>query len=218
MEVSVQSYGERGFFLNKLTEHQRWCLLDAANQNPPIGLEEAVPGYDKLLLLFRGPVDRSVVQVWLAAQTVTQHKSRGQGREHRVSVVYDGPDLEAIAEKTGLTIDGVVSQHAEVEYRVHMGGFAPGFFYLEGLRPALHLPRRATPRNRIEPGTVAIGGPHTGIYSVASPGGWHLLGRTNHRLFNPERARIIGFESREVFPVQTGDRLRFEVVKELPDD
>jgi len=91
-----------------------------------------------------------------------------------------------------------------------MIGFTPGFPYLEGLDEALHLPRRASPRPRIEAGAVAIGGPHAGIYSVASPGGWHLLGRTPERLFDPPSAQGSAPEPRQVFRFAPGDRLRFQ--------
>jgi len=91
-------------------------------------------------------------------------------------------------------------------------GFAPGFPYLDGLDERLHLKRKASPRDRIEPGSVAIGGSHAGIYSVASPGGWHLLGRTDFPLFQPEKARGTLSDAREVFALAAGDTVKFLVI------
>jgi len=95
----------------------------------------------------------------------------------------------------------VIARHAAAEYRVAFIGFLPGFPYLMGLDPALHVPRRATPRTRVPAGSVAIGGAQTGIYPVASPGGWHVIGRTAIRLFDPAAA--------QPSLLRAGDRVRF---------
>ena len=87
-------------------------------------------------------------------------------------------------------------------------GFAPGFAFLVGLPPELETPRRATPRTRVPIGSVAIGGAQTGIYPLETPGGWHLIGRTPRRLFDPARD--------EPFLLQPGDALTFEPI--TPDD
>jgi KipI family sensor histidine kinase inhibitor len=98
-----------------------------------------------------------------------------------------GPDLDAVAEATGLSAITVVEAHAGVMYRCLFLGFAPGFGYLGPLPSELVLPRRATPRVRIPPGSVAIAGPHTAVYPIESPGGWHILGRTAAPLWDPRR-------------------------------
>lgn len=104
-----------------------------------------------------------------------------------VPVRYDGEDLDAVARATGLTSVEVITRHTGPEYRVYLLGFVPGFAYLGPLDPALVLPRRATPRPRVPSGSVAIAGSQTGIYPAATPGGWHLLGRTAVPLFDPAR-------------------------------
>jgi KipI family sensor histidine kinase inhibitor len=98
-----------------------------------------------------------------------------------------GPDLEDLARQVRLSVDEVVARHCAAEYRVAMLGFAPGFPYLLGLDPALHAPRRATPRVRVPTGSVAIGGAQTGIYPRELPGGWLLIGRTPLGLFDAMR-------------------------------
>ncbi|MGH8042081.1 MAG: 5-oxoprolinase subunit PxpB [Rudaea sp.] len=98
-----------------------------------------------------------------------------------------GPDLAAAAQHAALDADAFVACHSAAEYRVAMLGFTPGFAYLLGLDPRLHLPRRASPRTRVPAGSVAIGGAQTGIYPRETPGGWHLIGRTPLALFDPAR-------------------------------
>lgn len=105
-----------------------------------------------------------------------------------IPVWYDGPDLEDVARATGLAVDAVIGRHAGGEYRVALLGFVPGFAYLGGLDPALALPRRSTPRPRVPAGSVAIGGGQTGVYPAATPGGWHLIGRTTVPMFDPTRS------------------------------
>jgi KipI family sensor histidine kinase inhibitor len=96
-----------------------------------------------------------------------------------------GPDLDAVAERTGLTPSAVVELHASVTYLVHMLGFAPGFAYLGTLPAALELPRRAEPRTHVPAGSVAIAGRQTAVYPFATPGGWHLIGRTDEPMWDP---------------------------------
>jgi KipI family sensor histidine kinase inhibitor len=110
-----------------------------------------------------------------------------QGRLVEVPVRYDGEDLDEVAERSGLGVAEVVARHCAPTYTVACLGFSRGFPYLDGLDPALRLPRRDTPRTRVAAGAVAIAGDQAGIYPQASPGGWHLLGSTDVQLFDVER-------------------------------
>ena len=123
------------------------------------------------------------------------------GRLHRIPVVYDGPDLEEVARKRGLTPSEVVDVHVRPIYRVFLVGFVPGWAYMGPLADELVLPRRATPRTQVPAGSVAIAGQETGIYPLVSPGGWHLIGRTSVRLFLPDS------DPPSLF--RTGDRVKF---------
>ena len=98
-----------------------------------------------------------------------------------------GPDLAFVAKHAGLTEAEVIRRHTGRDYRIYMLGFLPGFPYLGGLDPRLFTPRLQNPRTAIPAGSVGIGGEQTGIYPVASPGGWQLIGRTPLDLFDPER-------------------------------
>lgn len=136
--------------------------------------------------------------------------SRGTGGLSPVidlPVCYSGefaPDLATVAAHAGLSSDEVVARHTAAEYTVAMLGFAPGFPYLLGLDKSLHMPRRASPRTRVPPGSVAIGGAQTGIYPGELPGGWHLLGRTPRALFDPQRDPPA--------LLAPGDRVRFQAI------
>jgi KipI family sensor histidine kinase inhibitor len=107
-------------------------------------------------------------------------------REHRIGLVYDGPDLAVAAEMLALSVDELIDRHQRPTYVATLGGFLPGFAYLSGLDSGLVLPRRASPRPRVEALSVGIAGGYTGIYPFVSPGGWTLLGRaTAPSLFDP---------------------------------
>jgi inhibitor of KinA len=112
-----------------------------------------------------------------------------------------GPDLAEVAATIGLTAEEVVAAHAGGAYRVCFLGFSPGFPYLDGLPARLATTRRATPRRRVAAGSVAIAGAQAGIYPVASPGGWNVIGRTDLALFDASRDRPA--------LLAPGDRVRF---------
>ena len=110
-------------------------------------------------------------------------------RRHEIPVLYGvetGADLAELAAHAGMSPEELCRRHAEGEYTVAFLGFAPGWAYLSGLDPALHAPRLPTPRPRVPAGSVAIGGPYTGVYPSATPGGWRLIGRAAVRLFDEE--------------------------------
>ncbi|HWG10594.1 MAG TPA: 5-oxoprolinase subunit PxpB [Rhodanobacteraceae bacterium] len=115
-----------------------------------------------------------------------------------------GVDLQDVARHAGLDTQQLAARHASMEYRVAMLGFAPGFPYLLGMDPSLHVPRRATPRTRVPAGSVAIGGTQTGFYPRELPGGWQLIGRTPLTLFDAQRDPPC--------LLAPGDRVRFRAI------
>jgi UPF0271 protein len=110
------------------------------------------------------------------ARALSAPLSSAQPRSHSIAVRYDGPDVDEVARAAGMSRDEVIRRHLQAVYVVAAIGFMPGFAYLRGLDPRLGLPRRGTPRPRVAAGSVAVAGPYTGVYPLASPGGWHLLG------------------------------------------
>ncbi len=125
-------------------------------------------------------------------------------REVAIPVVFGGaggPDLEDVARHTGFSADEVVKRFTAAVYEVYFVGFSTCFPYLGGLPAELATPRLAAPRKHVPEGSVAIGGQQAGVYPLASPGGWRLIGRTGLRLFDPQ----------SVPPprLRMGDRVRF---------
>lgn len=99
----------------------------------------------------------------------------------------NGPDLQAVADISGLLPDEVVAIHSSVTYRVYMLGFVPGFTYMGRVDPRIVAPRHRVPRERVEAGSIGIAGKQTGVYPIATPGGWQIVARTTVKMFDPER-------------------------------
>ena len=192
--------------------HALAASLEAAGL---VGIRAAVPGFVSLLLEF------DPLQVVAGKHTQTKHgllsgtAARQGARARRIPVVYGGdfgPDLDAVASELRLTPARVVELHTSVPQTVYMLGFSPGFPYLGDLPAEMSLPRRRTPRERVEPGSVAIAGRQTGIYTTPSPGGWHLLGRTPRLLFDPHReppAYLAAGDQVELVPISADEWGRY---------
>ena len=184
----------------------------ALARRPFDGLREAVPTHRSLLVLYDPAVTRfSEVARDLRARAEAPAEPPPAGRHHQIPVIYggeDGPDLVSLARERGLSEVEAVRLHSRADYTVYMLGFTPGFPYLGLVPEALECPRRATPRVRVPAGSVAIAARQTGIYPSPSPGGWHVVGRTTVRLFDPLRD--------EPALVAPGDRVRFVPVTDLP--
>jgi hypothetical protein len=125
------------------------------------------------------------------------------------AATVNGAAALGLAEETGqlaagLSADEVVTLHAGAGYDVRFIGFLPGFPYLAGLPERLETPRRQTPRAHVPAGSVAIAGAQAGIYPVASPAGWNVIGRTDFMLFDPRREKPVTLAS--------GDRVRFRAI------
>lgn len=162
------------------------ALARSLAARPVPGMVDAVPGARTVLVQLAPHADHDAVRGDLLTRTGSTH-APDDAETVEIGVVYDGEDLDEVAELTGLTRDEVVERHAAVTYEVAFTGFAPGFAYLSGLDPALHAPRRQTPRQRIPAGAVAIAGEFSGVYPRSSPGGWRLLGRTSDAMWDLDR-------------------------------
>ncbi len=124
-----------------------------------------------------------------------------------IPVCYSGdlaPDLATVGERAGLSTDQVIALHTGARYTVQMIGFTPGFPYLAGLDPRLVTPRRGEPRTRVPAGSVGIGGEQTGIYPMATPGGWNIVGRTPLAIFDSGREPAA--------LLRVGDEVRFAAI------
>ncbi len=148
---------------------------------------ELVPAATTVLVRLADRASFATAAEWIAELTLDESDEPARTAEVVIPVVYDGADLGSVAATVGLSIDEVIALHTGAGYTAEFLGFAPGFAYLLGLPEALHLPRRATPRTRVPAGSVAIADRHTAVYPGASPGGWHLLGRTAAAVWDPDR-------------------------------
>ncbi|MBW2250238.1 MAG: 5-oxoprolinase subunit PxpB [Deltaproteobacteria bacterium] len=115
-----------------------------------------------------------------------------------------GPDIQFVADHNSITKDDVIRIHSEADYQIYMIGFTPGFPFLGGLPKELHTPRLETPRSFVPERSVGIANNQTGIYPLASPGGWQLIGKTPLKLFAPEHSNP--------FIYKVGDRIKFKPI------
>lgn len=129
------------------------------------------------------------------------------GRTHIVPCCYELQlDLNRVVEHRGMTAEQIIQTHSSQIYTVHAVGFCPGFPYLGYLPPELTgVPRLPSPRLRVEPGSVGLTGRQTGVYPLARPGGWNLIGRTPLELVNVADG---------YFPLRVGDRIQFQRIDE----
>jgi KipI family sensor histidine kinase inhibitor len=170
---------------------------EALRESNLAGVDEIVPAARTVLVTF-GVVDNAALDRLLVPGAAA---TRIEGPLVEIPVVYDGPDLAEVADATGLSISQVVESHSSTVYSAAFLGFTPGWAYLVGLPPSLHLPRRTTPRTAVTAGSVAIANEFTGVYPTVSPGGWHLLGHTDVQMFDVGRDKPA--------LVLAGDRVRF---------
>ncbi len=172
-------------------------------------MEEWVPSYTAVTVFY----DPCIIRYAALCRLLADIKPDGdvnaapRGRRLVVPVLYGGeagPDLPAVAALLRMEPPEVIRRHATPVYRVVMIGFAPGFPYLAGLDPALAAPRLERPRGHVPAGSVGLGGEQTGVYTLATPGGWRIIGRTPVRLFEARR--------RPAALLAPGDEVRFRPI------
>jgi inhibitor of KinA len=130
-------------------------------------------------------------------------------RTWNIPVCYEGkfaPDIESIGERIGLHPNEIIERHTKPLYTIFMLGFIPGFPYLGGMDRTIAAPRLEKPRSSVPAGSVGIAGEQTGIYSLTSPGGWQIIGRTPLKLYDRKKTQPVFLEA--------GDKLRFQAVTE----
>ncbi len=177
------------------------ALLSTLQAKPLPGIKEMIPAARTLMIGFAPDIATAQDLAW----TISKLDLGGPvGRDDKcveVPVDYNGEDLPEVAELTGLSVQDIIRRHTEREYMVAFCGFAPGFGYLVGGDPALHVPRRKTPRTRIPAGSVGLAGNFSGVYPQISPGGWQLIGTTPVKMWDLARTPPAY--------VQPGYRVRF---------
>lgn len=196
--INVRVMGDQGLLLEfgkeihpEINERVRRMML-ALQAKALLGIVDLIPAYSTLLIRY----DPLILPLSLLREHLHQIGQTLDGlplpepKLVRIPVVYGGPygpDLEFVAQYHGLTSEEVVRLHCSRSYLIYMIGFMPGYPYMGELPEALVTPRLKTPRLSVPKGSVAIAQRQTGIYSMESPGGWRILGRTPIELFDPKR-------------------------------
>ena len=172
------------------------------------GLLEVVTGIDTLTVQFDcTEVNADDVLERVAAAADAPPAGAKVPDVFEVPVCYASdmaPDLDAVCERLGLDRDAFIRLHTAGPHRVRLIGFAPGFAYVDGLDARLDVPRHARPRQHVPAGSIAIAGRQTGIYSMRSPGGWQIIGRTPIALFDPSQTppmRLAAGQAVRFYPI-----------------
>ena len=170
------------------------------------GVLETVPTFCSMTVYFDPFVITKAELQKKILKVMSRYKPDASGprRVFLIPVCYGGkygPDLKDVCKLTGLTEQEVIDIHCGTDYLIYTLGFLPGFPYLGGMDPRIEAPRLESPRTRIPAGAVGIGGKQTGIYPLASPGGWRLIGQTPLKVYDPEREKPILYRA--------GDYIRF---------
>jgi KipI family sensor histidine kinase inhibitor len=210
--------GDRGLLLEfgdeiSLDVNEKVRRMALAIQGEGIeGIIETVPTYRSLLIIY-DPLILSIGELKERLEAIEEGLQKTPFPEPkftRIPVVYGGPygpDLDDVARYHRITPEEVVRLHCSKPYLIYMIGFMPGFPYMGELPEALATPRLKTPRLSVRAGSVAIAQRQTGIYSMESPGGWQILGRTPVRLFDPEKESPV--------LLQMGDLVQFYPISEM---
>ena len=194
-ELSYKVFGEHAILVEwpkKITESILGDVLKYKEQIKMLdktNIHEVRSAYQSLLIVYNTAISfENEIEILKHIYNSESKQTIKISNTWRIPVCYDdafGLDLKTISESNNISKANIVKRHSEVTYTVYFIGFLPGFLYLGGLNETLTMPRKLTPRPRVEKGSVAIGGNQTGIYPSESPGGWHIIGKTPIDFFNP---------------------------------
>lgn len=166
------------------------AVADALRSLPEI--TDAVAGIDSIVIRYRPEaISPSAAHALLtdALNKTPRDVSPEKAPAIEVPVCYGGdfgPDTDRVCNRCNTSADDLITLHSKSAYHVATLGFAPGFAYLSGTAPSLSIPRLSTPREQVTAGSIALAGGFSGIYSLPSPGGWNIIGRTPTNFFNSE--------------------------------
>lgn len=191
---TIMDYGDCALLLqfDRTADVLAWAsALRALGTAALPGVVDIIPASHTVLVKLTASGYQAEVRRRLAKLTVEPGEIETTAHDAAVDVVidvvYDGPDLGEVAERTGLTVAQVINAHTETPWRVGFGGSTPGFAYLIGGDPRLQVPRRAELRDAVPAGSVALAGQFSGVYPRQWPGGWQLIGQTDAVLWDLQR-------------------------------
>lgn len=199
----VKWFGSRALLVEAGAFSQAQALHASLAAKPVYGQLDLVLATTTLLVICDSHYSATQALQRLAASS-SGASAQVSGRLVELEVIYDGADLDTVAQLTGLGVAGVINAHTGQAWQAAFSGFAPGFVYLQAADSRLEVPRRNTPRVEVPAGSVALAGGFGAVYPHASPGGWQLIGRTNAVLWDIERDPPA--------LIQPGDRVRYVAV------
>jgi len=207
----ITPYGDSALIVQYITDRFSAHINDSVHhlakalREQPMW-QDLIPGYDSLLCVF----DMAAISIEDAKRKIEDtvlnmsETPQKKGKIIDIPVVYGGdygPDMDAIKKMSGLTQSEIIEMHSQQIYKVCMMGFIPGFCFLSEIPAILQHPRHTTPRAHVAAGSIGIAGWQTGIYGLDSPGGWQIIGRTPHKLFDKTRE--------QPFLLEAGDSIQF---------
>ncbi|MFF3566749.1 allophanate hydrolase subunit 1 [Nocardia jiangxiensis] len=188
--AAVHRAGDRGWLVDVPSEHIAALVLEFRGREWFGAIQDLVPAAASILVIAHsaGQMNqlRDRIDSVLGGFDGTTAATSDEGASVVVPVVYDGEDLDYVAQALCLDRQRIVDAHTSAAHRVGFFGFAPGFAYIDGTASQLSMPRRSSPRPRVAAGAVAIAGTQTVVYPGGTPGGWHIIGHTEELLWNIE--------------------------------
>ena len=182
----VRTFGDGGAVAEVESLEEAHGLAGAVGHVREAGIDDVIVGHRSVTVVIDPAVTDLAAVTDLLATLVPVPADRATPRLIEIPVAFDGPDLDQVGRLAALSPTRVVELLTGTDLRVAFVGFAPGFAYLVGLPDELaSVPRRPTPRPAVPGGSVALAGGFAGVYPQSSPGGWHLVGRTDMRMFDP---------------------------------
>ncbi len=171
-------------------------------ENQETWMTDIIPAYNSLTLVY-DPAQISFSEIGDRLSNIRLNKFQPAGFTAHIPVCYElSMDKELFCQSTQLDWEEIIRIHLEEEYLIYMMGFLPGFLYMGDVDKKIQLPRKKEPRKKVEKGAVGIADAQTGIYSMDSPGGWNIIGRTPVSLFDPGAS--------STFPLEVGDKVLFQ--------
>ena len=181
---------------------------------PFAGLRETVPAFVNLLIDFDPlATDHAAVEAAVRDRLARPAIAARAAAAHVVEVCYDAdlaPDLEAVADRTGLTTEGVIAAHLSGRYRVGMFGFAPGYAYMSGTPAEIRLPRKTAPVRGVPAGQVIIAGAQCIVTTLEMPAGWWRIGRSPTRILRDDPDRPFLFDAGDTVTMRRIDRAAYD--------